>query len=142
MSDQHARDVLALVDELGQLEAKRGELRARIAWHLQLREMSAERELVAAPAPAREDGARAAKRRKAPAARQARGELQRKILAYLADTPDRGARQVALAVGVPYESTRQALHRMRAEGVVVRNLGGGYAIKESHAGSGLVRADA
>jgi hypothetical protein len=138
MSDQHTEDVLALVRELSDLEFRRGQLHARLEWHFRLRELAAQAEPVTDAKTLRMVRAATANGPK-----RAGRDLQRRILAYLAETPRAASpRQVSEALGTEYESTRQALVRLKQAGTVTRNAGGGYGLAESHAGSGLVAAGA
>jgi hypothetical protein len=141
VSDQHAADVLALVRELSDLEFRRGQLHARLEWHCRLRELSAQQADAAAGGPSVVEvelvrpvkGPRHTRRvSPAPPGMQTRifaaGGLRAAILAHLAEHPDRTPRQVAHAVNGHYESTRQALIRMAADGVLKRTMGGSYAV--------------
>lgn len=116
--DTHTDDLLSLVKELGELDFRRGELHAIIAWHLRLRDVAGQQ-----AATSNADLRPKAKR-------WANNALQAAITRFLADHPDRTPRQVSEAMGTNYESTRQCMRALQDKGILIRTQGGhSYAIK-------------
>jgi len=55
--------------------------------------------------------------------------VDRKVLAFLKNNPGATPREVADALGLPYNVVRHALLRLREAGYVIRSSRGGYLVR-------------